>query len=177
MVKNKLSLINNWIRPIAQPPRNGQILVPKQTYATYHVEDANAMKSSHEQAQVNPLLPKKNGETFQHPNFCRNKCNHIDCQHKLCPKLCDTLVTTEYIGHGTHDGSYPKSVYVSETDLNGKDRPQYGKFYEIPVPKTSIEEPSAEKTVVLNENKEALNNVHMNTTRQNAINNDHADNS
>ena len=39
----------NFTRPISQK------------YATYLVENANAMKSSHEQTKENPLLPKKIG--------------------------------------------------------------------------------------------------------------------
>ena len=95
----------------------------------------------------------------------------------LCPEPCDSVVTSEYVGHATHDGSFPKSVYVSQTDLNGKNRPQYGNFYELPVTKTSCSEPNTQKTAALNNNGEALNNVHVNAARENTTVTDHANNS
>ena len=102
----------------------------------YHVDDATAMKSSHELAQKNPLLKKQwiNGSinnTFQHPTIGRITCEKPECGTKLCDTPCATIKEKVYVGHTTHSEQYGK--FISYDDLNGKKSPQYFAPYNPPI--------------------------------------------
>ena len=145
-----------------------QITNHLQPYATYRVDDANALTTTHEQAQLNPLLQRNNGSTFQHPPYVRSICNIDNCKDVICPKLCGQLIETADVGHATHSDSFPGVRFVSNSDYSGNPlSPEYMVPYAIPVENTTGGvNINATKTANLNNNQEALNNVHMNSSRE-----------
>lgn len=136
-------------------------------YATYRVDDANYINTTHEQSQANPILSNYNGY-YQHPPYVRSLCDLDNCEHHLCyGKLCGSHIQDADVGHATHSATYPGVKYISSKDSSGKDRPEYMVKYENPIENnTQSQNVNSEKTKNLNENKEALNNVHMNSSRK-----------
>ena len=142
--------------------------------ATYQIDKTNPLNSSHELARNNPILPNNKGQSYQHPSIGKNICTLENCEHKKCDVLCTPLQEKTYIGHATHDGKRVDSKYISETDLEGLNRPQYAKFYEYPQPNydTTGQHIDHNKTEILNNNPEMNTNIHMNSSRNPTQNDD-----
>lgn len=90
------------------------------------------------------------------------------CEHKLCITPCSKVVENADVGHATHGGKFPGAVYISSTDSSGNTgRPEYMVPYAIPIENTtSGQNINHTKTANLNNNPEALANVHINSSRQ-----------
>ena len=122
----------------------------------YVVRRTTPQTTSHEHAQVNPILPI-GGKAKQHPTISNMLCKKNHCENTLCSKPCDQGVNSTDVAHVEH------ARYVSATDLSKTLRPQWGIFYETPVPNTDTTGSTRDfdKTEELNKNSEALVNVHM----------------
>jgi len=132
----------------------------------YHVDNTDALKSTHELAKNNPLLKKmwKNSavnNSFQHPTIGRITCEEPSCSNKICKKVCSSEAERVYVGHVTHS-NYPGSVYLSEKDFTGQNRPQYCIYYDKPVvnPDTQGNNTNTNQTNELN-NTDAVTMVHI----------------
>ncbi len=137
---------------------------PKKDYASYRVAITNCNTSSHELAQANPILTSAKGKAFQHPSYVRDICDKDEaCESKVCAKPCGIVNKSALIGHGTHDGTFPNTVFLSSTDLNNNLSPQYGKLYENPLHNHDSAGILTDntKTNNLTTNTEMLNNLHM----------------
>ena len=101
------------------------------------------------------------------PCLCRGQCFLLNCIHKLCKEPYAKIVERVTIGHGTHDGTFSGTVYLSETDLNGENRLQYAKMYEDPVPNpdTSGQNVDPKLTAELTNNPEMQSNLHIKASR------------
>lgn len=95
----------------------------------------------------------------------RTLCDFPGCEHKLCITPCSGVVENADVGHAnaTHGG-----VYISSTDsLGNTRRPEYMVPSAIPIENTtSGQNINHTKTANLNNNPEALANVHINSSRQ-----------
>lgn len=143
--------------------------LPKNGFATYHVDKVDAMKTTHEQTQSNPLIMKtyNRNETMQHPSIVRTSCDKEYCEHQLCKKPCSTIKEVADVGHATHSATYPGVTYVSATDCSGTPRPEYLLPYTIPIENTTNGAYTDQtKTTNLNNNREALENIHMNVSKE-----------
>ena len=143
----------------------------KKDYAVYRIADTNANNSTHEQAQVNPILTSAKGKPFQHPSYVRDTCDaDTTCDSKICKKLCGDIEKSSYVGHGTHDGTVAGAVFISHTDLNNNLSAQYGVMYKKPInnPDISGMNTNNDKTNNLNNNKEMADNVHLNSSQNNS---------
>lgn len=140
--------------------------VLNKNYVTYRIDQAKAITTTHEQAQVNPLLTKPNGSTMQHPAIVRTLCDIPNCEHKVCKKPCNTPIENSDVGHATHSDKFPGVRYISNTDSSGDARPEFMLPYERPIENTtSGANIDKTKTKNLNDNSEALNNVHLNASK------------
>ena len=168
MFRSKLHQATNLVRPMLnQPSYHKQIIPQKQGYATYRVDDAKAMNTTHEQAQVNPLLGDNVKHTFQHPAYVRSVCDYTYCKDTVCKKPCGPVIEEADVGHATHSSTYPNVKYVSSVDSKGAVRPEYMVVYNPPIENvTGGLNLNKEKTENFNNNQEALHNVHLNSSRQ-----------
>lgn len=156
MFKKACQVTYNSLKP-RQP-----VLVPIKRPVCYSVENTNLMNSSHELAKVNPVLgPLK--KPFQHLTYVRESCEVKNCENKVCKEVCGTTQETSYIAHGSHNGTFEGARFVANVDLTGNLHDQYIIPYENPVPVESPLDINKEKTKQLNNDKQHLNNLHMNT--------------
>lgn len=71
------------------------------------------------------------------------------------------------VGHATHSESYPTSVFISETDSFNQNRPEYMIPYANSVENTTVGlNINPTKTTNLNNNQQARQHVHMNSSRK-----------
>jgi hypothetical protein len=73
----------------------------------YHIDDTNALTTSHEQAKVNPLM-SSHRKIIQHPFIGQYICIKPHCEKQLFEKTCDIPKSKTYVGHVTHGN--PKGV-------------------------------------------------------------------
>lgn len=133
------------------------------------ISKTNPMNTSHEQSMQNPVIQVETNKVIQHPSINAAYCEKPGCKSKLCELNnadCGVITKAEAIGHGTHaDSSKIKdSEYLSNTDFNGKPRPQYARIYSVykRVPLSNHEQTYNETaTKEVNNNKEMLNNINM----------------
>src|SRR5271170_388181 len=144
----------------------------------YFVDDSNALKSSHELAEKNPILRKpwvseSTNNSYQHPPIGKIVCDKPGCPNKICNTLCGTEKQNVYVGHATH-ANYPGSEYISSSDFNKQPRSQYGVFYEPPVKNRDTEgkNRNVEKTKELNNNKDAQAMIHIHSAKNSPDNDD-----
>ena len=157
--------------PCKQNNRIPNKIYPKIQNQTYkiHISNTNPMNASHEQCQVNPVIPLGAKKAIQHPSINAAYCKKLECEKKPCESFdstCDEITKVEAIGHGTHsDSSKVKGVeYLSEKDFNGKSSKQYGKFYpansRVPLPNND-QAYNETATKEVSNNQEMLNNINM----------------
>lgn len=84
----------------------------------------------------NPYINKGNS-TIRHPEFIRDICEKPNCIAQDCPKPCGPIVNRTAIGHASHHGSPvsetdKKTILVSDTDLEGNNKPQKAVMYKKP---------------------------------------------
>ena len=165
----EFSMIRGFFKTASKVGNNTTYVTPqigKAGYVTYRVDDAKPGITTYEQSQENPLLERNNGTTFQHPPIVRTTCGIPNCEHKLCKQLCETPIQHADVGHTTHGESYPGTKFVSNVDCSGKQHAEYILPYVPPVENTTMSSNTNQvKTTNLNNNEEALNNVHMNSSR------------
>lgn len=150
------------------PKNNVNSMIQNRSYKV-QISNTNPMNSSHEQSQMNPLIQVGLKKVIQHPLINIASCENPACEIKPCsPNKTDCGIVTkvEAIGHGTHADSskVPNVEHLSNTDFNGKPRPQYGNFYSadkrvsVPINEQTYNE-NATKEV--NNNEEMMNNITM----------------
>lgn len=138
-------------------------LTPGSRNLSYSVRETNVMTTTHEQSQVNPILGKRIDKTFQHNTYSENICDQSNCENKLCKTPCGPIIESTDVAHGTHQPAFPTARFLSKTDLENNNRPQYGVFYEKGVPNKDTQGKTTDqaKTAQLNKDHEHLSNVHM----------------
>ena len=88
------------------------------------------------------------------------------CKDKLCKTPCDKIIEDADVGHATHSPTFPDVNFVSRTDSSGRNKPEYMVAYDPPMENTTAGQNINEtKTATLNNNQEAVENVHMNSSR------------
>lgn len=106
-------------------------------YAAYSVNKPNPLNTDPQALSNNPVV-KTGSKMVQHNELHRTRCSYPGCNGLYCIGLClPPLVDRKAIAHGTH-GKAPatetdkKTVEVSETDFDGKNKPQKMVFYKKP---------------------------------------------
>jgi hypothetical protein len=100
-------------------------------YATYSGNERDKKDFSPEAIANNPLL-NKGKKTITHREVHRCRCMLPDCDSKICKQVCDVLKDRKAVGHASH-GKPPEgktTVTVSQTDFQGKPKPQNVVFYD-----------------------------------------------
>lgn len=137
-----------------------------QKYATYRTDDAKASITTFEQSQNNPILKNNANKAYQHPPYVRSICDLPNCQDKLCKTPCGKIVEDADVGHATHSPTFPNVKYISATDCSGQNKTEYMVSYNPPIENTTAgQNINKDKTANLNNNKEALENIHLNSSR------------
>lgn len=142
---------------------NTQIHLSKKN-ACYEVDKHTVFNTSHTQAQANVIIQGKK-YIFQHNSFVRSICADSTCVYKQC----DPVVERADIAFATHDGTRTdQHAYLSKTDLEAQQRPQFAKFHRNPVYSSDQQGFSRDQqhTNELNNNKEMQTNLHMNTSKK-----------
>jgi len=162
-----------FIRAATVPIRHTKgVLIPKRG-VSFHVDDANVIKSTYESSKVNPFVKLSKKKVTQHPSFGRDTCDVENCKWKICDTPCGNVVLKETVGHGTHNPNFPGAVQLSQTDLdNNPARPQCAVLYNEPVINhdTIGQNVNAAQTKVLNNDADMQANLYYKSSRKPPVN-------
>lgn len=111
-----------------------------QSYATYRVHTPKTETSSNESLNNNPaikLVRKHGTKVTQHPELVKDVCKEEACEKKLCFTPCNEQKESKAVGHLCHENEKVAAVFLSPTDIDKENRPQYLVPYKDPHDVTS----------------------------------------